>query len=89
MKLSPQERGWAVEREGGPMPFRVVVCERATGIVCHPDGRRYLTMGGARQGLEFDTRAEAERYCQELCAQRHDLEYWMYESEDRPVAVFR
>lgn len=71
------------------MPFRMLVCERATGVVCHADGRWYLKTDGARPDLEFDTRAEAEKYCQEFCTRRHDLECWMFEDEDRLVAVFR
>ncbi len=52
----------------------VVVCERATGIVCHPDGRWWLATDSPQTLLVFLSLDEAEAWCQELRSRRPDLE---------------
>jgi hypothetical protein len=71
------------------MGLTVVVCERATGIVCHPDGRRWLITDGSRTDPEFLSGDEAGNWRRELRAIRPDLEYWVYDEAGRPVEVFR
>jgi hypothetical protein len=56
------------------MRFTVVVCKVATGIVCHPDSRRWLTADGPRIDPEFLSRDEAMKWYLELRAIRPDLE---------------
>ncbi|MBX9623057.1 MAG: hypothetical protein K2X82_04510 [Gemmataceae bacterium] len=67
------------------MPYRVVMCEAATGIVCHPDGRRYLSRDGPRSDPEFTTEAEAAAYAQEVVAGRPDLECWVVDPAGRTL----
>jgi hypothetical protein len=69
--------------------FSVVVCEVATGIVCHEDGHRWLTTHGPRPDPVFGSVAEAEEWCRELWARRPDLECWVRDTDGRQVSVFR
>jgi streptogramin lyase len=71
------------------MGFMVVVCERATGIVCHPDGRRWLTTDGCRFDPEFLSWDETGNWCRELQTIRADLECWVYDEAGQAMAVFR
>ena len=69
------------------MRYRVVTCLLATGHVCHPDGRLYLTTDGPRDDPEFHTLADAQQHCRETVALRADLECWVMDSAG--VALFR
>jgi hypothetical protein len=71
------------------MRFTVVVCERATGIVCHPDGRWWLTTDGPRTDPEFHSLDEAAAWCQELRGRRPDLECWARDETGDQIALFR
>jgi hypothetical protein len=65
--------------------YAVRTCEIATGIVCHPDGRRYLTTHGPRVDPEFPTEAEAAAYSRGVAAVRPDLECWVIDPEGRTL----
>lgn len=69
------------------MSYRVLVCERATGYVCHPDGRRYLDAHGTVPESLFDTWPEAEAWCRSVLARRSDLECVVYDSDSLTIRV--
>ena len=71
------------------MLYTVLVCERATGYVCHPDGRWWLTTDGPRRDPEFASLEAAEGWCRALRARRPDLECSIRDSSGQQVAVFR
>src|SRR5262249_24434919 len=77
----------SVRRAGGR--FTAVGGGRATGIVCHPDGQRWVTTDGPRPDREFASLARAEEWCRELRPRRPDLECWARDEAGRLVSVCR
>jgi hypothetical protein len=61
-------------------PFRVTVCEVATGIVCKPTGVRWQSDrdGEDEQSLHFATCEEAMNFIDGFCERRSHLECHLY-----------
>ena len=70
------------------MAVTVVVCERATGIVCTPDGRRAF-VDQVRNDPAFDTLEAAERWCLDLRCKSPELECVVFDGEGRYVKAIR
>lgn len=65
-------------------PFRVLVCEVATGIVCKPDGLRWRSDRNieSEKFLRFATRPEAMDFIHVSCETRPHLECHLYDEEE-------
>lgn len=65
--------------------YTVRTCDLATGAVCHPDGRWYLTTHGTRVDPQFATEVEAAVYSRGVVAVRPDLECWVIDPAGRTL----
>lgn len=63
-----------------PHPFRVLVCEASTGIVCRPDGVQWRrdVNGDADKYVSFATHQEAMDFIHISCETRPHLECHLY-----------
>lgn len=66
-------------------PFRVLVCEVWTGVLCRPDGVRWRRDidGEAEKYVSFPTHQEAVDFIRISCETRPHLECHLYKGEQR------
>jgi hypothetical protein len=68
--------------------YHVIVCERRTGIVCHPDGTWHLLTQGPYQPPTFLTFEAAAAFCAALRSSHPSLECHLRDACGAELAVF-